>query len=70
MAGLPEQTVSWRCPYQVMRLLLGELLDRSRRGGDWSAAVHAAELRLALPLDRHGRRLMRAELAAIRAALN
>lgn len=70
VARLPGPSIAWRCPHQVMRLLLGELLDRSRRGGDLSAAIHAAELRLALPLDRHGRHAMRAELAGVRASLN
>ena len=70
VARLPEQTFAWRCPHQAMRLLLGELVESFRRGGDVSAAIHAAELRLALPLDRHGREAMHAELAGIRAALN
>ena len=67
---LPERPFAWRCPHQVMRLLLGEIVDRSRRGGDLSCAIRAGELRLALPLDQLGRQVARAELAGIRAALN
>ena len=67
---VPAHTFAWLCPHQAVRRLLGELVDRFRRGGDLSAAIHAAELRLALPLDRHGRAAMRAELAGVRAALN
>lgn len=65
-----DHALTWRCPHQVMRLLLSELLARARRVGDVSAAIHAAELRLALPLDRPGRLAMRAELAGVRATLN
>lgn len=67
---LADDTLTWRCPHQVMRLLLSELVDRARRTGDVSAAIHAAELRLALPLDRRSRLAMRAELAGVRAVLN
>ena len=70
VARIPHDEFAWRCPHQVMRLLLGELVDRSVRGGDLPAAIRAAELRLALPLDRHGRDAARAALAGIRANLN
>jgi hypothetical protein len=65
-----EGTFSWRCPHQAMRSLSSEVLDRSRRGGDLSAALRAAELQLALPLHRHAHKAMRRELAGLRAALN
>lgn len=69
-ARLSTDTLAWRCPHQVMRRVLGELVDRSRRGGDLSAAIRAAELRLELPLDRHGRQAAQTEVDALRAVLN
>ena len=65
-----ERSMAWRCPHQTISFLIGELLERARRVGDVSAAIHAAELRLALPLNGRARLAMRAELAAVRATLN
>jgi hypothetical protein len=70
VARLADHALSWRCPHQVVRMLLTELVDRSRRGGDVSAAIDAAQLALALPLERRARVAMRAELAGLRATLN
>ncbi len=63
-------SMAWCCPHQMVSFLIGELLERARRVGDVSAAIHAAELRLALPLNGRARLAMRAELAAVRAGLN
>ena len=65
-----ERSMAWSCPHQTVSFLIAELLERARRVGDVSAAIHAAELRLALPLNGRARLAMRAELAAVRATLN
>ena len=65
-----ERAMGWCCPHRMVSHLIGELLEHARRVGDVSAAIHAAELRLALPLNGRARLAMRAELAAARAVLN
>lgn len=65
-----DRSMGWCCPHQMVSFLIGELLERARRVGDLSAAIHAAELRLALPLNGRARLAMRSELAAVRATLN
>ena len=65
-----ERSMAWSCPHQTASFLIGELLERARRVGDVSAAIHAAQLRLDLPLNGRARLAMRAELAAVRATLN
>lgn len=70
LQAVRERSMAWCCPHQMVSLLIGELLERARRVGDVSAAIHAAELRLALPLHGRARLAMRAELAAVRATLN
>jgi hypothetical protein len=60
----------WRCAHQIALVLLDELCRRARITGDLTRAIHAAELRLALPLDERGMAAHRDALGALRACLN
>jgi regulator of sirC expression with transglutaminase-like and TPR domain len=57
-------------PHETAMRMLNNLVPAFRRRGDLTRALHAAELRLALPAttDEHDR--VRAELVALRAGLN
>ena len=60
----------WRCAHQLALVLLDELCHRAWQTGDLARAIHAAELRLALPLDLDGLRAQRDALGRLRARLN
>jgi regulator of sirC expression with transglutaminase-like and TPR domain len=60
----------WRCAHQLALVLLDEVCRRARVAGDLTRAIHAAELRLALPLDERGVSSQRDALGALRACLN
>ena len=57
-------------PQQTAMRMLNNLVPAFQRRGDLSRAMRAAELRLALPADPGEHDRVRAELVALRAALN
>jgi hypothetical protein len=67
---LDEPALSWQCAHEAASLLLSQLLERTRRLGLLSAELRAAELCLALPVERDERARLERQLAAVRARLN
>jgi len=67
---VPSAFVRPWSPHETAMRMLNNLVPAFRRRGDFTRALHAAELRLALPVgaDEHDR--VRAELTALRAGLN
>ena len=62
--------LSWRCGHQLAFHLLREHIDAAVRTGDLGWALHACDLRLALPLSEQLDAAARAERDALRARLN
>jgi hypothetical protein len=65
-----EQQVGWQCAHQLAALLLDRIAARAERIGHLTWALHAAELRLALPASGDARERMERELGRVRARLN
>ena len=65
----PELVRPWRAHEVAMRMLNNLVMAYDRRG-DVGAAIHAAELRLALPAEASHRDILHAQLRAIQARLN
>ena len=59
-----------RCAHQLAFAVLAVALERLARAGDIGRALHAAELRLALPLAEPLRARVEAERDGLRASLN
>jgi regulator of sirC expression with transglutaminase-like and TPR domain len=57
-------------PHETALRMLNNLVAAFQRRGDLTRALHAAELRLALPVDADEHDRVRAELIALRAGLN
>lgn len=66
---LPER-LSWRCSHQAAFCVLGAAAAEAATCGDLRAAVHALELRLALPVDGETLESLERELRSMRARLN
>jgi hypothetical protein len=58
------------CAHQVAFAILGAVIERATRAGDLVTAIKAAELRLALPLERSALAALGSELLALRVRLN
>jgi Transglutaminase-like superfamily len=67
---LDEPELAWQCAHEAASLLLGALLERTRRSGLLATELRAAELCLALPVERAEQRRLQRQLAAVRARLN
>lgn len=57
-------------PHETALRMLNNVVASYSRRGDLARAIRAAELRLALPLERDGRAALARELTALRAQLN
>lgn len=68
--ALEPAATRWPCAHQVAFALLGAQIERAQRGGDLGSALHAAELRLELPLSTEMRRRVEGERERLRARLN
>ncbi len=67
---LDEPELAWQCAHEAASLLLGMLLERARRSGLLATELRAAELCLALPVERDEQVRLQQQLAAVRARLN
>jgi hypothetical protein len=65
-----DRRAGWRCSHQVAFATLRELIERQLRVGDVGGALHAAELRLQLPLEDWVGERLAVELQSLRARLN
>src|SRR3954451_10510673 len=66
----PSALVRGWSPHETAMRMLNNLVPAFRRRGDLTRALRAAEMRLAVPADTDERERVRAELVALRAALN
>ena len=67
---LDEPELAWQCAHEAASLLLGALLERAKRSGLLATELRAAELCLALPVERDEHARLQWQLAAVRARLN
>jgi hypothetical protein len=61
---------AWRCSHQMAFTVLTQLVECSVRTGAWARAIHAAELRLALPVSDPVLAWLQRELLQLKARLN
>lgn len=67
---LDEPELAWQCAHEAASLLLGALLERAQRSGLLATELRAAELCLALPVERDEHERLERQLLSVRARLN
>jgi hypothetical protein len=65
-----RQRPALRCPHQTALAILDSLTERAALAGDLAAAIHAAELRLALPLSEEALERLGRDALSLRVRLN